>query len=56
MFIEKERKFIEEFNNIINKQKEDLLILKDGDFKKGLIDQLEEVKLLIEKKKVIKWR
>lgn len=54
MFIEKERKFIEEFNNIINKQKEDLLILKDGDFRKGLIDQLEEVKLLIEKKKVIK--
>lgn len=53
MFIEKERKFIEEFNNIINKQKEDLLILKDGDFRKGLIDQLEEVKLLIEKKKVI---
>ena len=56
MFIEKERKFIEEFNNIINKQKEDLLILKDGDFRKGLIDQLEEVKLLIEKKKVIEWR
>lgn len=54
LFIEKEKNFINEFNNIIDKQKEDLLNLKDGDFKNGLLEQLDEVKQLLNKKKLVK--
>jgi len=49
MFIQRERNFIKEFEEIIEKQKEDLSILKDGDYKKGLIDELDTIKDLLKK-------
>lgn len=49
MFIQKEKNFIKEFEEIIEKQKEDLSILKDGDYKKGLIDELDTIKDLLKK-------
>lgn len=50
MFIQKERNFLSEFNEYIRQQKESLSLLKDGDYKKGLLDELDEVEKIINDK------
>ncbi|MEA3288946.1 MAG: hypothetical protein U9Q04_02095 [Campylobacterota bacterium] len=47
-YIQKEKNFIYEFDTHIKQQKDKISILKDGDYKKGLYDQLNEIENKIE--------
>lgn len=47
MFIQKERKFLIEFKELIQEQKKDLINLENGDFKKGLFDELNAIEEMI---------
>lgn len=42
-YIQKEKNFLKEFNNHIQEQKDKISVLKEGDYKKGLYDQLNYV-------------
>lgn len=44
-FIQKEKNFIDEFKLHIKDQKDILYIIKDGDYKKALYDQLNEIEV-----------
>lgn len=47
-YIQKEKNFLNEFTIYIEEQKDKISILKDGDYKNGLYDQLEYVKSCID--------
>lgn len=42
-FIQKEKGFLVEFHQHLQQQKDKISILNDGDYKKGLFDQLNEI-------------
>ena len=47
-FIEKESKLILEFKEQLDEQKKKSQDLKEGDFKQGLLDELNEIKKILD--------
>ena len=47
-FIEKESKLILEFKEQLEEQRKKSLDLKDGDFKQGLLDELNEIEKILD--------
>lgn len=43
-FLCKEKNFNKEFLNLLEKKNKELHVLKDGDYKKGLLDEIEDIK------------
>ncbi len=43
-FIQKEKRFLNEFINILEKKAEELDQLNNGDYKQGLLDEINEIK------------
>ena len=46
-YVQKEKNFINEFKQHLENQKDMIAVIKQGDYKNGLYDQLEEVELHI---------
>jgi len=46
-YVQKEKNFLNEFKQHLNDQKTTIAILKSGDYKNGLYDQLQEVERIL---------
>lgn len=47
MYSQKEKNFLKEFKDHLKNQKDSITILEDNDYKKGLLDQLEEIEAML---------